>query len=709
MIENTERIYEENRLEEVLREILLNIDYFNKSKSIFSKKIKTVKDSNELNVLSNHIDLIEKNIRNNTTALSNPYFGRIDYRDRNEDKDYSLYIGKHGIQDTKDRTLTVDWRAPISSVYYDCQLGDNRIEVFENEELDLNLKLKRTIEIENSKLIDLYDVNTVATDELLTKYLAKNKEAVLSEIVATIQKDQNKIIRDSYFHNIIVQGGAGSGKTTVAMHRVSFLLYNYKDIFNSENFYILGSNKMFLNYITSILPSLDVGEIKNMVLSSFLYDFVSEYVPYKAKGMPKSKGKFKFVDKYSDDNRLDMAFKGKIGFVKALENYLKIYEHNNIPVEDVSVDGYIVMEKRNIINLLQTFKDRSMQEKIVILNEQLKNKIIAFKENNPQLRINIDYNTLRKNSHELSKHFGDSKTKLDIVSIYYNFLDALKEKFEGMENLSVYIQNIDNIISGIKDGKFDIFDLSMLNLIKKRLCTNKKFEDVRYIVVDEAQDFGTSIFYVLRNVFDKSYFAIMGDISQNINYDIGMNDWECLTKDIFTSKHDKFYTLSKSYRNTIEISNLAIKVLKKAKFKTYEIEPFVRHGNEPEIINTANFEENVVKALEIIDNILKNGYKTIAVICRTQEETDLVNDSLSKHINVQMINAESETNYINGTMIMPIQMSKGLEFDAVILWNANNENYLMSDSDIKLLYVAITRALHELYVLYNGKISELLI
>ena len=246
-----ERNIEKNKLLDVLGEIKLNIEYFNKSRVVFKNRLKTLTNSNEVNVVANHLDLIEKNIIKNTNALQNPYFARIDYFDNNENKNYTLYIGKQGIQDTNSQTLTVDWRAPISSVYYDCQLGSNTIKTYEDEEVDLELNLKRTIEIENSELIDFYDVDTIANDELLTRYLAKHKEAVLSEIVATIQKDQNEIIRDSYSHNIIVQGGAGSGKTTVAMHRVSFLLYNYKDIFNPDNFYILGSNKMFLNYITS--------------------------------------------------------------------------------------------------------------------------------------------------------------------------------------------------------------------------------------------------------------------------------------------------------------------------------------------------------------------------------------------------------------------------------------------------------------------------
>ena len=693
MNNSVERINEENKLEETLKKIKLNLDYYNDSMNVFKNRLKVVSDDNEVTVIFNYLDLIEKNIRKNSNSLLNPYFARIDFFDNNENKDYTLYIGKHGLQDTNSQTLTVDWRAPISSVYYDCQLGSNIIETYEGEELDLELNLKRTIEIDNSKLIDFYDVDTIANDELLTKYLAKNKEAVLSEIVATIQKDQNEIIRDGYSHNIIVQGGAGSGKTTVAMHRVSFLLYNYKDTFSSENFYILGSNKMFLNYITSILPSLDVGEIKNMVLSSFLYDFVSDY-------MPKGKSKYNFIEKWSDDNKMDMAFKGKIGFVKALDSYLKKYEYTNIPTQSVIINDSILMSRANILSLLETFKEKSMQEKIAILNEQLKYKIISFKENNRRLSVGVD-------EKEFLNYFGDKKKKINIISIYLEFLAVLKEKFENNDVLNVHVKNIDNIISTIKDNKFDIFDLSMLTLIKKRICTNKRFESVSYIVVDEAQDFGVSIFYVLKNVFTKSYFAIMGDISQNINYDIGMNDWEGLINEVFTAKNDKFYTLSKSYRNTIEISNLACEVLKKATFKTYEIEPFVRHGKEVEIINTLNFEEMINLSLKIIDSIFKNDYRTIGIICRTEEEAKKVSDTLSENINVININS-FDGEFANGVMVMPINLSKGLEFDAVILWDVNNKHYVECDADIKLLYVAITRALHELYVLYEGELSKLL-
>lgn len=693
MSNNDVKILERDKLGQVIVDLNENIVCYNNQIERYKNKLKTALDENQVKVVANQLRVLEKNIIINTNSLTNPYFARIDYYDYKDKNDYVLYLGKHGIQNQKSETLTVDWRAPISSAYYDCQLGKNTIETYEGETLDLDLKLKRTIEIENGELIDFYDVDTIANDDLLTKYLAKNKEAVLGEIVATIQKDQNEIIRDAYSHNIIVQGSAGSGKTTVAMHRISFLLYNYKDTFDSNNFYILGSNKMFLNYVTSILPSLDVGEIGNMVLSTFLYSFVAEYLPKK---------KYHYIDKTTHDNAPDKVIKAKIGFVKALDNFLKRYEIVNIPTNSIMFNEYTIMSRANILNLISTFNDKSMLEKIALLNEQLKKKIVMFKENNVSVYMGNYEN-------ELTNHFGDKNKKINIIQIYIEFLEMMKDKFSTNEALNNHVHTIENIICSIKNNNFDIFDLSMLNLIKKRLCTNKKYENVRYIVVDEAQDFGVSIFYTLKNIFTNSYFSIMGDITQNINYEIGMNDWEILKNEVFSASNDKFYILSKSYRNTIEISNFAHKTLKKATFKTYDIEPFLRHGKEVEVINIMSFDDMIQTTLEKIKEIMSREYKTIGIICKTDDEVEKVKEELSKYIDIiDISDGNSDKGFSNGVMIMTVRMSKGLEFDAVILWDVNSKNYELNDENIKLLYVAITRALHELYVLYTDNLTELL-
>ena len=199
-------------------------------------------------------------------ARKKPYFGRIDFKDGISQEEETCYIGRAGIAKNGSEPVVLDWRAPIASVYYESSMGPCTYTVSSEGTYEMDLVRKRTYEIEQDVLKDFFDSDVVANDELLTKYLAKNKKAVLGEIIATIQKEQNVIIRRSPRTNVIIQGVAGSGKTTVAMHRISFILYNYKDDFRPEDFYIVGSNRILLNYITSVLPELDVYGIRQLTM-----------------------------------------------------------------------------------------------------------------------------------------------------------------------------------------------------------------------------------------------------------------------------------------------------------------------------------------------------------------------------------------------------------------------------------------------------------
>ena len=203
-------------------------------------------------------------LRKNKAAYQKPYFGRIDYTDLKLNQEECVYIGKNGVFRDKINVLIADWRAPISSVYYENEVGVGEYGLPDETRNPIHLKLKRTYDISDKQLLGYYDSDVASNDELLVKYLSRNKDAVLGEIIATIQKEQNAIIRESPFSNLIVQGVAGSGKTTVAMHRISYLLYNYQERFESNEFCIIGSNDLLLNYITSGLPELDVPNIKHM-------------------------------------------------------------------------------------------------------------------------------------------------------------------------------------------------------------------------------------------------------------------------------------------------------------------------------------------------------------------------------------------------------------------------------------------------------------
>ena len=218
----------------------------------------------------------ENMLRKNRAALQKPYFGRVDYKETESGQQESLYIGKNGVSKDKTNVIVIDWRAPVSTLYYENELGKGSYEVPEIGTILVDLQLKRTFDVNEGKLLGYYDNDTAATDELLVKYLSQNKDVILGDIISTIQKEQNEIIRETPFANVIVQGVAGSGKTTVAMHRISYILYNYEKRFTPGEFCIIGSNDMLLNYITSGLPELDVHHVKQKRMDRFFCEMLGK-------------------------------------------------------------------------------------------------------------------------------------------------------------------------------------------------------------------------------------------------------------------------------------------------------------------------------------------------------------------------------------------------------------------------------------------------
>ena len=293
-------------------------------------------------------------------ARKKPYFGRIDFRDKKLKKNEVYYIGRSVIADNPAEPEVIDWRAPIASVYYDAALGDVSYSVKGEGKYDITLSRKRTYEIENDELKDFYDSDVVANDELLTKYLARNKKAVLGEIIATIQQEQNEVIRKKPQHNMIVQGAAGSGKTTVAMHRISYILYNYEQEFAPEDFYIVGSNQVLLNYITGVLPELNVYGVSQMTMEQLFVRLLYEDWDKSWQIKPVVKG-------------VTPAVKGTLVWFKELENFCLRYEYRAIPREDVVIEktGKVLLDRATIARLLKETKDLSRADKISRLTDYL--------------------------------------------------------------------------------------------------------------------------------------------------------------------------------------------------------------------------------------------------------------------------------------------------------------------------------------------------
>lgn len=713
-----ERYEEEKHLAYTIKVIDDNIERYSGEVAEISAQTKELYDNYRSNNPELHNDLVvgldlksqlEHILNKNIIARKNPYFGRIDYTEHDSGEGFSLYIGKHGIRKKRYEGLIVDWRAPVSSVYYESDIGESSYDTPTGEPVDILLEKKRTYEIASCELVDFYDSDVVANDEFLTKYLSKNKEMVLGEIIATIQKEQNAIIRDTPFHSVIVQGVAGSGKTTVAMHRISYVLYNYKDRFRPDEFYIIGSNRMLLNYITGVLPNLDVYNVNQMTMEEFFINLL-------AKDFDIRRGRYSLSRSFislKEDTRTEersklMAYKGSLHFIKALEHYLRQYELNTVVKEPVVYNGETLLSKEDVIYFLTFFENKPMQEKIDLLNKQLAYKISSINELELQRKEVINSEVKRYRN-----YYGNRSEKLKLMDIYVSFLEYMKSHGDELADKGIRALEEDGIsllLNALQKKKLDIYDLGMLLMIKKKLKMTKDFDYVSHIIVDEAQDFGAMVFYLCRKLFSNCTYTIMGDVSQNIHYDTGMNDWEALRNEIFNPEKDKFYILAKSYRNTIEISEYASRILEKCSFKTYDIEPIIRHGREVAVKRVSSEDEMLKQAVIMLKSITDSGYDTAAVICRTQEETLRVHKLLKEHIEVEPLpdNPEDMT-FMNGIMVLPIHMTKGLEFDAVIIWNPDEEHYHSDDAEAKLLYVAVTRAMHELYIIYSGQLSRLLI
>ena len=652
---------------------------------VVSKKLEDVprvyKNNNDL--LFNMSKIYTLKLISLKKNINRPFFARIDFTSENK-KTEKCYISKVGMMDAENNLITVDWRAPIASLYYDGNIGEVSYDA-PNGSINGLLSLKRQFVIEDGKLISYADVNTVANDEILLPYLNDSADNRLKNIVSTIQHEQNFIIRRSIFENLIIQGVAGSGKTTVALHRIAYLVYTYIDTIKPNQYLVIGPNKFFVNYISGVLPDLDVDGVKQFTFTEMLLSIIDE----------KIKIKDYEISKESESIKTSISYKEKI------DNYINSYLKNILPTEDLYINEYKILSKNEVKEVYNKIQNRDLNEKfskfIIDINRYVQNKrkIIYLNMLSDFNNKTKDMNSFQKEEEriiieKINKEIG--KKNFSALKNYISkfFPKPLQIYKDFIINENCFNENDKNsILKNLNKRSLSETDLIALSYIKTKFYKVNEYNLIKHVVVDEAQDYGEFMYYMLKKLCSNSTFSIFGDIAQSIYGYKAINSWETLNINVFNESCNLLYLL-KSYRTTIEIMNEANKITSLLGLKNAI--PVIRHGNAVERIKTNDKKEYIVNK---INKFRKSNFETIAVICKTEEEAHEIFKYVMKFVHdVKLINS-TDMNYEGGICILTSALSKGLEFDCVIVI----ENETRDSIDLKLQYVAMTRALHELVVL----------
>lgn len=679
-------IKEFKKEEEKLNHILIKYDevmkyYKNRINSIFTTY------ANNQTMIENLTEIYLEKIRLMEKSLNKPYFARLDFKRDGESDIEELYIGKVGVIDEKNNNIIIDWRAPVSSMYYDSNIGDASYKAPEGT-CTGKLLLKRQYEIENKQLKSYQDVDTVSNDELLKPYLEASVDNRLKNIVSTIQHEQNRIIREPVNKNLIIQGVAGSGKTTVALHRIAYLVYNNRENIKPEQYLIIGPNKFFVNYISGVLPDLDVEDVKQLTYDELCSEILQENITLIDEDI-------KLLKSIKNEKELTyQKIKVSMQFKKALDKYIKEIKESTIPIYGVRINEKEIISNEFIKQIYNSFEE--LDEYDNIKTRLMRTNLFFEKYIDENIEQYREYS-----EKELKKALKNYFNKLipKIPKIYQNFLSNLDKYLEISEDIKEQVKI--NIIN-LKNKKFEFEDLSSLIYLKAKINGIDEYGKYKQIVIDEAQDYGEFTFFALKFILKNATFSIFGDLAQSIYQYRSIENWESVLNNTFRNQGDIQYLL-KSYRTTTEIMDSANNITKYIKLNTAK--PVIRHGKKVSFIKYKEKNEQISLIKRILEQYKTQNYKTIAIICKNEEEAQEL------YIKLEMNDIKNitlnDTEYNGGICIITSYLAKGLEFDGVIISNSGEEEYDSNKMiDMKLLYVAMTRPLHELTILYKNDITK---
>lgn len=623
---------------------------------------------------------IDKRLMEFTKLKESPYFGKVTFKEDDSIPE-EIYIGRYGlIQEDSYEPVIVDWRAPIASLFYKGSLGE-AIYNTPNGQMNADIIGRKQLIIKKSQLKGVFDSAIDVKDEILQMVLTENSSDKLKDIVMTIQKEQDEIIREDKNKVIVVNGVAGSGKTTIALHRISYLLYNFREQFG-DKVLIFAPNDVFIDYIAQVLPSLGESNIAQATFESFAKEEIGIYTEM-------IKGFSSYVEDVIDGNSIDVKeyqYKSSQEFVQFLDEKINIFNKQYFNIQSIKFNGEEIISVDEIKELFDVYyKDMPLFRRSEKIRRILTSKI---KDKRDEL-----YYALLKEIQEKKEKL--SKEELEIESNNLEFLRRMRTRkiirmvMNSREDLDNWIKHegvLELYRKMTNTNSFGYMDLSAVLYLMIKLEGKKLKREIKHIVIDEAQDYSYIQFKVIKELTGCKSYTIVGDSNQrliDVNKECAMVNLDKVFDN--TEVEIKNFNLNKSYRSTQEIMEYANKFLDEKK-----IVPLVRHGEyvmEEEVFDEIEFLDTVIS---IIEDYEEDNCENIAIIFKGRKELKKYAPLIKERISIQNLENE-ETIYKGGKVLIPAYLAKGLEFDGAIIIEEEQINPLIK-------YIMCTRALHRLAV-----------
>lgn len=597
-----------------------------------------------------------------------PYFGRFDvvYRGAGGDPE-PVYIGiHHFFDDEASENVVYDWRAPIATLFYDYETGPARYQSPEGE-VECEIELKRQFRIQGGEIALMIDSEVHVVDDVLQEELNRSSDEGMKNIVATIQRDQNAIVRDEEASELIIQGVAGSGKTSIALHRIAFLLYRFKDTLSSDDILIISPNRVFADYISNVLPELGEETVNETMMDAVADKLLD--------------GQYRFqtffeqtaalVERGDEAMKRRLQYKASPEFLRQLDRYAEHIERAQFAADDIwiarrLIPGWLLDE------IFRKHRSMPISERIRQLVREVEQKV-GFEYN---------YDLMPHDRRELKAKVEKMVCRSTLRETYKGFYEWLGEP---------------ELFKAV-GGRLEYADVFPLIYLKMKLeGVRSPYRRVKHLLVDEMQDYTPVQYAVIEKLFPCKK-TILGDANQSVNPYSASSSTDIRR----VLRQSTCVTLNKSYRSSYEITQFAQRICPNP-----DLEAIERHGEEPQILAFGTRAQELAAIRAEVAEFEASSLNTLGIVCKTQKQARRVHDALAESVDQLTLLTEGSSSFTQGVVVCTAHMAKGLEFDEVIVPEASAKNY-SSEMDRNLLYVASTRAMHRLLLTHAGPVTPFL-